>query len=41
MILGQSTLAPATDYVEPASEQDGTYMLLFASGTTPGSVRRR
>jgi hypothetical protein len=36
MILGQATLAPATDYVEPAAGKTVTYMLLFASGTVPG-----
>jgi hypothetical protein len=36
MILGTSTLDPATDYVEPAAGKTVTYMLLFASGTTPG-----
>jgi hypothetical protein len=36
MILGTSTLAPATDYVEPAADKTVTYMLLFATGTTPG-----
>jgi hypothetical protein len=32
-VLGASTLMPATDYVESTSS---TYMLLFATGTTPG-----
>ena len=35
-VLGSPMLAPATDYVESANT---TYMLLFATGTTPG--RRR
>jgi hypothetical protein len=36
-VLGSSTLAPATDYVESTSS---TYMLLFATGTTPGTGAR-
>jgi hypothetical protein len=36
MVLGSSTLMPAMDYAEPASGKTVTYMLLFASGTTPG-----
>jgi len=31
-----TVLDPATDYVEPAAGQTITYMLLFATGTTPG-----
>jgi hypothetical protein len=36
MVLGSSTLMPAMDYAEPASGKTVTYMLLFATGTTPG-----
>jgi len=31
-----SSIVPATDYVVPAGSMDITYMLLFATGTTPG-----
>jgi hypothetical protein len=31
-----TALNPATDYVEPAAGKTLTYMLLFATGTTPG-----
>jgi hypothetical protein len=37
MKLGSDIVAPATDYVESTNK---TYMLLFASGTTPGSGAR-
>jgi hypothetical protein len=36
MVLGSSTLMPAMDYAEPAAGKTVTYMLLFATGTTPG-----
>ena len=36
MVLGSSTLIPAMDYAEPAAGKTVTYMLLFATGTTPG-----
>jgi len=36
MVLGSSTLMPAMNYTEPAAGKTVTYMLLFATGTTPG-----
>lgn len=35
-VLGNDTLDPVTDYVEPATGKTITYMLLFETGTTPG-----
>jgi hypothetical protein len=34
--LGGTLIAPATDFVAPSGTMNITYMLLFASGTTPG-----
>jgi hypothetical protein len=34
--LGGTLIAPATDFVAPTGSMNITYMLLFATGTTPG-----
>src|SRR4029078_8656241 len=36
MLVRPAPLAPPTAYVDPAAGKTVTYMLLFASGTTPG-----
>jgi hypothetical protein len=36
MVLGSSVLMPTMDYVAPAAGKMVSYMLLFATGTTPG-----